>query len=856
MDWNVFANWSWPTAIVTGLALPVLTVIGLAVRKALVKWTRYAVDGALYVVGKYLTHQVASAVTLRQYATRQLAGPSGELLVPAREDIALKTDRAYVPLTFEGPLAEKRYDHTTIALCGNRIRVIGEPGSGKTTVLKRILRDECRRALRSARSARFPVLFELKYVNPPADVPAVDLGDWFLNFIKSDLVKTEVFNMAQCIDSYLSHGGILLLLDGADEISSSNFSRAIAAITQLSLRLQQLSDNNMIIMTMRTQFHQLTRSSFAETFPHVLEAKPFSPSDIYRFLSVWPFKENPQVQVARIHADLIDRPNLRDMCTNPLVLSMYVAEDQLTGHPLVPESRTDFYARVAEELLIRRRASQVGAPAGVLKIREDRAKVLGRLALEHLLDEKQAPNLLRWTDGVRIASEVYACDQLQAEERLREVAVSTGLVSEERPGESLRFIHLTFCEFFAAQHAIRGRRMGWRELIRAYQKFSCLRSSVASTRLDQVIPFAAGLSPSYHSKEDALSDVRELGNARVTGLCFLETKLYDHEEWIEYCIERMAYLLSTLDQEPQESWLRELHLFAVVSRDFMTTASANPEAYRALQQRVDVDAFFRRLGDAGEVGLRRILRAYGSRDPGAAFRIAALCKYDVVAKLPELIIESRDDPAVLAVAIESLREDKGNLLRWASLLTECVFKSEVAAETISKIASTRAWVAAVEDVEPEKRWDLFLGNRGLLSDALTVFFMDAECLRQIEDGKLGRMCQEFPSPGLLSREGRRLRFLSVSALIASFGMLVLGFQMRETTFGQGFVVGAYIMMAAGIIMWTDVRMHRYFTLWLLGTGRWFVFKTSCAPATRVSRGESFGSWNYLHDRWDGGDGTK
>jgi NACHT domain len=760
MNWDFFTNWSWPTAIITGLALPVLTVVILAIRKAFVKWSRYAIDAGLYVVGKYVTHRVASVVTLRQYASRELGGRSRELLVPAREDIPLQTDEVYVPLALEGPLAEKRYDHASITQCGTRIRVIGEPGSGKTTVLKRILRDECRRALRKASAARFPIMFELKHLNPPTGVPDDELGDWFFSIIESDLQNVAVFNMRECIGSYLSHKGVLLLLDGADEINSSAYSRAQQAINQLSYRLRQLSENNVIILTMRKQFYQQTRVDFAAEFPQVLEAKPFSASDIYRFLSVWPFKENAQANIARIFADLVDRPTLREMCANPLVLSMYVAEDQLTGHPLVPESRTVFYVRVAEELLIRRRASQVGAPAGAQKIREDRERLLGQLAFEHILNEREAPNLILWKDALRITAEVYVCEPSQAEERLRDLAVNTGLISEERPNETLRFIHLTFREFFAAKYAIRGRRTGWQELIASYKDFSSVKSSVASSRLDQVIPFAAGLAPSYHAREDAISDVLALDNSRISGLCFLETKLYEHPKWIEYSKERMKTLLSMLKDDPEEAWLLDLHLFAVVSRDLMITAEANPGAYALLQQNMNVDEFFEGLGTAGEAGLRRILMAYSARDPVAAFRIAALCEFDVMSKLPELIIENRDDPGVLALAIEAATTNGKELLECASVLAACIFMSEVAAKAIENVALTNEWAGLVECADRENRWDRLLERRSALSDILTIHFGSARPLEGRSDVGGSQGLGDVSSPGQLLRE-RKGHFVNV-----------------------------------------------------------------------------------------------
>ena len=60
----------------------------------------------------------------------------------------------------------------------------------------------------------------------------------------------------------------------------------------------------------------------------VLHVKPFSPSDIYALLNKWPFQSNGADHAARIYAELSDRPSLRELCYNPLVLSMYIAEDQ------------------------------------------------------------------------------------------------------------------------------------------------------------------------------------------------------------------------------------------------------------------------------------------------------------------------------------------------------------------------------------------------------------------------------------------------------------------------------------------------------------------------------------------------
>jgi hypothetical protein len=106
----------------------------------------------------------------------------------------------------------------------------------------------------------------------------------------------------------------------------------------LSLQLTALSEHNTIVLTMRTQFHQQIRDAYRDTFGHAMFLRPFTPSDIYDFLLRWPFGGSRLDTIARIYNQLTDRPTLRDMCRNPLVLAMYVAEDQLSGDVQTPDS--------------------------------------------------------------------------------------------------------------------------------------------------------------------------------------------------------------------------------------------------------------------------------------------------------------------------------------------------------------------------------------------------------------------------------------------------------------------------------------------------------------------------------------
>src|SRR6266545_4736848 len=219
-----------------------------------------------------------------------------------------------------------------------------------------------------------------------------ELASWAVNELRSTVTAVEGYAMGELFDSYISNNGLLVLLDGLDEVSSEAYERTATAIRALSRRLEHASSENAIILTMRTQFHQQVRDDFADDFPPTLYIRAFSPGEIYTFLNRWPFRHNKARAITRIYSDLTDRPTLREMCSNPLVLAMYVAHDQTADVSGVPDTRTAFYSTVTEELLVARRGRQLKTTTARTSLREQREAILGRLALDHLLDDTQPAN--------------------------------------------------------------------------------------------------------------------------------------------------------------------------------------------------------------------------------------------------------------------------------------------------------------------------------------------------------------------------------------------------------------------------------------------------------------------------------
>lgn len=420
-----FSSWSFDplSSAITVIVVPIIVYIGLTIRKSAVAAARYLVEGILYIISPILNKTAAASFSLRRYSRLQLAQSNRYLHIPSITDISVDLDTIFVPLVLEGTVGQTSYDHHSIFNAGNRIRIIGDPGSGKSSIVKRMFRDACNFALVVPRRARLPILIELRNVNFPK-LKEEDLGQWMFDYLRETVIRNRAYKLTECFDAYTQTTGLLVLLDGLDEVSTASYELAQAAIVGLSAELARMSDKNIIILTMRIQFHQQVKSEYSKDYPVVLTLKPFTPTDIYQFLRQWQFRRGKKMEnVVRIYTELTDHPTLREMCANPLVLSMYVAQDQSTGRPITPESRTDFYARVTDELLIKRRAEQIGPHESQAVLRTQRQSILGRVAFDHLLNSEEPANVISWKYAVRVVEDVTGRSGEEAVEYLRHLRV-------------------------------------------------------------------------------------------------------------------------------------------------------------------------------------------------------------------------------------------------------------------------------------------------------------------------------------------------------------------------------------------------------------------------------------------------
>lgn len=657
----------WRIELVTFILSPIILYLIYRTGRFAKKLVQFVFEWLLWLLGRHIIKSLASRMSMRFYCRNQIKSNRFKSLnVPGHRALSLSVDRVFVPLTIE--YTDKEQSELTgnlDLLQGNRrMLVVGDPGSGKSSLVKHLFRESCRAGERNPTKSRLPVHLELKTLGDPGTLDQEQAAAWLLAELRNQVVTVQGYNMGQLFDSCLTTVGIMLFLDGLDEVSGDHYPRAAAALRGLSKLLSAKSDENSIIITMRIQYYHEVQYQLLDDYPDVAYIKRFSPNEIYTFLTKWPFKANPERNITRIYADLTDRPTLRTMCSNPLVLAMYVANDQSAGEGEVPESRTDFYRSVVDELLALRRRRQEVVRAPSRALREQREEILGELAFDNLVDSGQHANSLDWSSGLEVAGRVWGVDGVDVERRFRALASETGIIAEERHAETFQFIHRTFCEFLAAIECSSNPDR-WERLLDTHKSLSRSKERDLRTRLVEVIPFALALMIKPE-RPHALAQVAVLGDREVLGRCFLETQLYDSREWGKYVSNESRYLSAKGRRQRDDAWLRRLHLFNVVLRDAGTwtreVAGREPDS--------DLNSLFSRIVGSDAAALKEVFGLYASEDAPAAFRLAESVGVDMLTDYGETLIQSCQEPPFLALAMERAVEGSTHQTSWRLLLAE------------------------------------------------------------------------------------------------------------------------------------------------------------------------------------------
>ncbi|MEA5450615.1 NACHT domain-containing protein [Leptolyngbya sp. CCNP1308] len=324
-----------------------------------------------------------------------------------------------------------------------RLMVIGEPGSGKSVLLKYLAWAYGLGELDTLAERPTVVLLEL-----------YRLSDASLNETKLIQALVDTFdrnqlpNAQNLVRQGLDSGTLMLLLDGLDEVNSGVRPHVVGVIRDLLRKFGQCQ----AVITCRTQVYE---DEFSDIVDHKLEVVEFTDQQMRRFLKAWePEMEQARKSINQMMAALRERPLILKLARNPLLLTLIA---YLYTEPafVLPRSRAEFYDKSTGILLEQREYKGDDDYKHNRYEPNEKRRVLQHLALytqDHSAELQDRRSLKAEIVREQVRQVLPSLDipEEKAKDILDEIAERSGLFMKIDGGERYLFPHLTIQEYFAA----------------------------------------------------------------------------------------------------------------------------------------------------------------------------------------------------------------------------------------------------------------------------------------------------------------------------------------------------------------------------------------------------------------------
>lgn len=260
--------------------------------------------------------------------------------------VRLTLDSIYVPLTFriESTTSNKRIQEQSIVFDifkaienYNRLVILGDPGSGKSTVLKHLAYMLCRNRPTNKQCDKLvPIYIKASEFAKASYESGTNLSDYIIDGYNQKYSKLFV-------DS-LENGSLILLLDGLDEVSVTNQRHYV--VEQVNSFVAQYPDIKTIISSRIVGYNE---TRLGGSFSH-FEVNKFDRHQISDFIKNWYRSisvcsdndfESATYQAEELLSSIRKNKSVYQLASNPLLLTI-IALIYYQGSSL-PEKRASLY---------------------------------------------------------------------------------------------------------------------------------------------------------------------------------------------------------------------------------------------------------------------------------------------------------------------------------------------------------------------------------------------------------------------------------------------------------------------------------------------------------------------------------
>ena len=347
-------------------------------------------------------------------------------------------------------------------LAHKRLFLLGDPGSGKTTVLRHAAR---RSALDRGNDASDPsgrlIPVFVRLSEWAEQLKADDAGD-VLDAGLGQMPRIDATAAADWLAREVPDEDLLLLLDGLDEVAEPDLRGLV--IERIRSFVAAHPAAHVVISSRLVGFD---RPALGAEF-EVLDLQPLVGDGVRRFAAEWCALRHGHDSkrtcrecdgaLRDLHHAIVEHPQVGSLAGSPMMLTMLVLLHE--SGAILPQRRADLYQRIAEAFLFsweeKKRSVRAGGPDRGLKL-DDRVVfwLLESLALK--MQQADWTLVPRWWLADHVST--FLRDELSeppdearaaADALIRGLQHRSGLLVERGP-DRFGFSHLAFQEYFAAR---------------------------------------------------------------------------------------------------------------------------------------------------------------------------------------------------------------------------------------------------------------------------------------------------------------------------------------------------------------------------------------------------------------------
>lgn len=359
---------SWDVIVPTAFLAAIVTLLATKFGEQLLRATTRPFVLLKERAYRWIAPRNPFSIALHSYRRHVLRSHLGRIENPIGPALDIPLERAFAPLKVISGTSEEGTELFSCAAETVRFIVLGGPGTGKTTLMKHLLANILRRRCHPSLDHLTPVFVVLRklaakqHTVEQAVVAAFD---------------DHHFPGAQgFVKSALAEGKLMVILDGLDEVGLAR-DFVTAQIQEFCEMDDQREPRNRVIVTCRENSYK--SEELRGVIPTVLRVEPFGNLHMRIFLRGWPVYHgrNAMMLFGMIQGD----PKIRDICRNPLLLTILTGLYLETGDFELPSSRDRFYAASIAELLVHRPARRgISQEIGG----DEKRQILERVSLERL----------------------------------------------------------------------------------------------------------------------------------------------------------------------------------------------------------------------------------------------------------------------------------------------------------------------------------------------------------------------------------------------------------------------------------------------------------------------------------------